>query len=151
MARTMIAKALMVVFIFSTMIIFSACAADAGSIGVKWGNDNGSEQHKVKQKHKGNGPPAHAPAHGYRAKHQYRYYPARRVYHDASRGLYFYLKGDNWEVGVSLPGGLKAELGESVRIELQTDEPYRHNVEHMKQHPPWKYKGKKNKKASKKK
>ena len=39
------------------------------------------------------GPPAHAKAHGYRAKHQYRYYPiVQKVYHDSERGLYFYLK-----------------------------------------------------------
>jgi hypothetical protein len=28
------------------------------------------------------------------------------------RGIYFYLKGDNWEAGVSLPGEMKVGLGD---------------------------------------
>ena len=113
-----------------------------GSFTVKWGNDPNPEQQQVNDKKKG-GPPAHAPAHGYRAKHQYRYYPDQKVYHDAERGLYFYLKGDNWEVGASLPSFLTAGLGESVSIELDTNKPYVFNADHVKQYPPKKSKGQK--------
>jgi hypothetical protein len=82
------------------------------------------------------GPPPHAPAHGYRAKHKYRYYPSCSVYYDYGREIYFYIKGDHWEVGVSLPNHLRIGLGDSVSIELDTDKPYIHHVEHVKKYPP---------------
>ena len=94
------------------------------------------------------GPPAHAPAHGYRAKHQYRYYPSRSVYYDTGRRLYFYIKGDNWEVGASLPNQIRIDLGDSVNIELDTDIPYIYHSEHVKKYPPGQMK-KKNKKKNK--
>ena len=141
-------------FIYSAMIM-NGCSR--GHVYGEWGKDSKpkSEQHqanyknKYKHKHKKNGPPAHAPAHGYRAKHQYRYFPSCKVYHDIDRGLYFYLKGDNWEVGASLPSHLKVGLGESVTIELDTDIPYVHNAEHIKKYPPKKSRSKKHKKMAK--
>ena len=95
-----------------------------------------------------NGPPPHAPAHGYRAKHQYRYYPGCSVYYDSGRELYFYIKGDHWEVGASLPGHLRVQLGDFVSIELDTDRPYLYHDEHVKKYPPGQLK-KKNKKKNK--
>ncbi len=92
--------------------------------------------------HKKGGPPPHAPAHGYRAKHQYRYYPSRSVYYDTGRGLYFYLRGSNWEVGASLPSSLHVELGDYVSIELDTDKPYIYHAEHVKKYPPGQMKNK---------
>ena len=133
------------------VVTFNSNSIAGGSFTFKWGKDQEPEQHQVKNKKKKGGPPAHAPAHGYRAKHRYRYYPDQKVYHDTDRGLYFYLKGDNWEVGASLPARLKAGLGESVTIELDTDKPYVHNSEHIKKYPPKKSKSKKHKKLSKKK
>ena len=119
-----------------------------GSINIEWGKGSGSDNREVAKKHKKQGPPAHAPAHGYRAKHQYRYYPSRSVYYDTGRGLYFYLKGDNWEVGASLPGSLRVGLGDSVSIELDTDKPYTHHAEHVKKYPPKQFKEKKKNKRS---
>jgi hypothetical protein len=87
-------------------------------------------------KAKENGPPAHAPAHGYRAKHQYHYYPSASVYHDTSRGLYFYLGGSGWQIAASLPQDLRVRLGSSVSIEMDTDKPYIYNDQHKKQFPP---------------
>ncbi len=133
------------------VVFFNSSVLAGGSFTFKWGKDTEPEQHQVKHKQKKGGPPAHAPAHGYRAKHQYRYYPSQKVYHDSDRGLYFYLKGDNWEIGASLPSHLKVGLGESVTIELDTDKPYVHNAEHIKKYPPQKSKGKKHKKLAKKK
>ena len=78
-------------------------------------------------------------------RHQYRYYPSQKVYHDSDRGLYFYLKGHNWEIGASLPSHMRADLGESVTTELDTDKPYVHNADHVKKYPPKKSKGKKHK------
>jgi hypothetical protein len=119
-------------FIFS----FNSNALAGGSISIKWGKDSDSDQPKSVKNHKKNGPPAHAPAHGYRAKHQYRYYPSSSVYYDTGRGLYFYLKGDSWEVGASLPNSIRVGLGDSVSIELDTDKPYNHYEEHVKKYPP---------------
>ena len=126
------------------VVFFNNSVLAGGSFTFKWGKDQEPEQHQMKQKQKKGGPPAHAPAHGYRAKHQYRYYPSQKVYHDTDRGLYFYLKGDNWEVGASLPSHLKANLGESVKIELDTDKPYVHNADHVKKYPPEKLRKSKN-------
>ena len=102
-----------------------------------------------KHKHKKGGPPPHAPAHGYRAKHQYRYYPSCSVYYDSGRRIYFYLKGDNWEVGASLPSRLRVGLGDSVSIELDTDKPYIYHADHVKKYPPGQMKKKNKKKKDK--
>ena len=99
-----------------------------------WVKGSDTEQTKFAKNNKNGGPPPHAPAHGYRAKHQYRYYPSKSVYYDTGRGLYFYLKGDNWEVGASLPGNIRVGLGESVNIELDTDIPYLHHAEHVQKY-----------------
>ena len=127
------------------LFIVSATGCAPKRIYVVKSKDNKYGYSKAGHQNKKKGPPAHAPAHGYRAKHQYRYYPSRSVYYDTGRGLYFYLKGDNWEVGASLPNHLRIGLGNSVRIELDTDKPYIHHAEHVKKYPPgqMKKKGKK--------
>ena len=150
-------RALKIVFIFlalfSFIIFFNNEVFAGGSFTIRWGKDREPEQHQVKHNHKQKkgGPPPHAPAHGYRAKRQYRYFPSKKVYQDTERGLYFYLKGDKWEVGASLPLPLREDLGASVGLELDTDKPYIHHAEHVKQYPPKKSKSKKKKKWAKKK
>jgi hypothetical protein len=120
---------------------FSSSSFAGGAVSVQWGNDPkpDCEDGGGKYKKKG-GPPPHAPAHGYRAKHQYRYYPSCNVYHDPSRNMYFYMKGDGWAVGASLPTNLQSNLGVSVNLDMDTDKPYQHNAEHLKQYPKEKYK-----------
>jgi hypothetical protein len=137
----------------SLVCFLSGNACAGGSFTFKWNNDTDAEQQQAKNKpkQKKGGPPAHAPAHGYRAKHQYRYYPSSNVYKDTERGIYFYLKGDKWEVGASLPLPLQDGLGESVSLELDTDKPYIHHDEHVKQYPPKKSKSKKKNKWAQKK
>ena len=133
---------------------FSSSLHAGGSFTFKWGNggnDSEPQQQQAKQEPKKGGPPAHAPAHGNRAKHKYRYYPDQKVYQDPDRGLYFYLNGSNWEVGAKLPSHLSAGLGESVTLELDTDKPHVYNGEHIKKYPPKKYNSKKRKKLAKKK
>lgn len=83
-----------------------------------------------------NGPPDHAPAYGYRAKHSYRYYPDCSVYFDIDRSVYFYLQGDSWRVSVELPDHLRIGLGGYVVVEMDTDRPYLHHQDHMKKYPP---------------
>ena len=123
---------------------FNSNVIAGGSISIKWGDRSESDNPPAAKKHKKQGPPAHAPAHGYRAKHQYRYYPSESVYYDTGRGLYFYLKGSNWEVGASLPRSLRMGLGDYVSMELDTDKPYVHHKEHIKKFPANKAKKKKN-------
>ena len=120
---------------FILIAIFDSSALAGDITTFKSGDDSKPKQQQVKHRPKNGGPPAQAPAHGYRAKHKYRYYPSQKVYHDTERGLYFYIKGDSWEVGASLPSHLKADLGESVILELETDKPYVHNAEHVKKYP----------------
>ena len=133
-------------FIASTIFIVGCAPKKIKVIYEKDGNSGYSE---AGYKHKKKGPPAHAPAHGYRAKHQYRYYPSRSVYYDTGREIYFYLKGDNWEVRASLPGSIRVGLGDSVSIELDTDKPYLYHADHVKKYPPGQMKKKKNKKKDK--
>ena len=136
-----------VFFAVSTIFLVSCAPKRVKVVYEKKGNSEYSEV-AHKHKHKKKGPPAHAPAHGYRTKHQYRYYPSRSVYYDTGRRLYFYIKGDNWEVGASLPKQIRIGLGDSVNIELDTDKPYVYHSKHVKKYPPGKMK-KKNKKKNK--
>jgi len=130
-------------FIVSAIFTAGCSAKKIKLVYEKNGNFGYSE---TGPKHKKKGPPAHAPAHGYRAKHYYRYYPGASVYFDSGRKLYFYIKGDHWEVGVSLPNHLRISLGDSVSIELDTDKPYIHHAEHVKKYPPGQLKKKHKKK-----
>jgi hypothetical protein len=80
------------------------------------------------------GPPQHAKAHGYRAKHTYRYYPSANAYYDVERKAYFYLEGDNWRMGISLPNSLSVGLGKYVTFEMDSDKPYTGFEEHKRQY-----------------
>ena len=133
---------------FTVLTIFTVgCTAKRVKVVHKKEGNSGYSQ--VGHKHKKGGPPSHARAHGYRAKHQYRYYPSCAVYYDTGRRLYFYLRGNRWEVGASLPSGLRGRLGDSVSMELDTDRPYVYHAEHLKKYPPSQMKNKKKKKSKK--
>ena len=70
-------------------------------------------------------PPPWAPAHGYRAKHRYIYYPARQIYYAPESRLWFWLKGDRWSVGASLPLEYEPYVRSGgVSLELYTERPY---------------------------
>jgi len=131
------------ILIFGVFLLFflSLGACHIKSLGVKIGERPGPAV-VVKAKTKG-GPPPHAPAHGYRAKYSYRYYPSCYVYFDISRRCYFYLAGDGWKVSASLPVSLRAQLGDYVSIEMDTDRPYINFEEHKKKYPPGQLKKKK--------
>ena len=81
------------------------------------------------------GPPAHAPAHGYRRKFGYHYYPDQNVYYARDRGTYFWLQGETWKVGVELPSHIALNLGGHVSIELDTQTPYEQHDAVAKKHP----------------
>lgn len=69
-------------------------------------------------------PPPWAPAHGYRAKHRYVYYPQREIYYEPEARSWFWLDGGNWRVGASLPAIYQPFVSGGVSIELDTDRPY---------------------------
>lgn len=82
------------------------------------------------------GPPPWAPAHGYRAKYRYYYYPATYVYFDVGRSLYFYYQSDQWRVSASLPIGIYITAGEYVVLEMDVDKPYQFHSDVAKRYPP---------------
>ena len=49
------------------------------------------------------GPPPWAPAHGYRAKARYTYFPTLGFYFDTRIGVYFFLEAGVWTRRTSLP------------------------------------------------
>ncbi len=81
------------------------------------------------------GPPSHAPAHGYRRKFGYDYYPDAHVFYAPDRGTYFWLQGETWKVGVELPSHIALNLGGHLSIELDTQTPYEQHHAVAKKHP----------------
>lgn len=131
----------------SVLAMSTAGFAQSGSISIQWGDPPAPQPPPPPPPgpvyHQHGGPPPHAPAHGYRAKHQYRYYPYQNVYYEPARGVYFYLAGDGWSFGASLPAHLTAAgLGTYVSIGLDSEHPYDYNHEHVRKYPKEKYKGK---------
>lgn len=84
----------------------------------------------------GGGPPPWAPAHGYRAKYRYHYYPDAAVYLDVSRGVYFHVQNGRWIAAASLPKSLASSLGTYVVLEMDTERPYEFHKEVIKKYPP---------------
>jgi len=123
-----------ILIIFSILAWFGGCTPISGTV-----NPGPNDGVAVK-----NGPPAHAPAYGYRAKYQYRYYPACSVYFDIGRKVYFYLEGENWRISAELPDRLRVGLGEYVVFEMDSDKPYLDYKNHQQKYPPDQLKKNKN-------
>jgi len=85
------------------------------------------------------GPPPWAPAHGYRAKHQYLYYPSVSVYFDIDRKVYFYQDRGKWKGGNSRPNSLYLRKDEAVHLDMDTDKPYKFHKDVTKRYPPKKW------------
>jgi hypothetical protein len=66
---------------------------------------------------------------------RYQYFPSVRVYHDAERGLYFFLQGTEWRIAVALPSELRLQLRYYVTLEMDSDKPYLYNDQHEQQYP----------------
>jgi hypothetical protein len=110
--------------------ILAGGCSNSPSVGVRVG-EPGRPPHPVISGKPG--PPPHAPAHGFRKKFAYQYYPAVNVYYDPARGVYFFLAGSQWQMGASLPPSITLHAHEAVSLELTTDRPYLHNAKHLKQ------------------
>ncbi len=77
------------------------------------------------------------PVHGQRARmHSYRYYPKSYVYFEPARGLYFYFSHGQWQSSTSLPAGFQVDVEKFVNIQMRSERPYEHFVEHRQQYPP---------------
>ncbi len=100
------------------------------SVGVSVGGVTVTNQAQGK-----GGPPPWAPAHGRRAKYQYRYWPAAQVYFDAGRGFYFWFSGGSWRMGASLPGGISI-AGSYVKLDMDAAKPYQWHKDVLKAYPP---------------
>jgi len=136
-------KSMLVLAITLFLFPFSGCRTTGGGVALEWGQGNGyGHHHKVKK----GAPPPHAPAHGYRAKHKYRYYPSCSVYYDAYRKLYFYLQGPNWRIAASLPHSIQLGSCGYVSIEMDSDKPYIYYEEHKRKYLPGQLKKKDKKK-----
>ncbi len=96
------------------------------------------------------GPPPWAPAHGYRAKYHYRYYPSSYVYFDVGRNLYFYYDAGNWQVGVSLPSRIQIDFDDYVTLGMDTGRPYHYHRDVVRRYPPEKQDRRKRGKDNKK-
>lgn len=109
--------------------------AGCSSLGIHIG-DEPTYRHEPPPPERGGGPPPWAPAYGYRAKHQYRYYPSSYVYYDTGRSLYFYYEGGRWQASVSLPSSIRIDVGDYVSIEMDDDRPYHYHSDVVKRYPP---------------
>jgi hypothetical protein len=79
------------------------------------------------------GPPPWAPAHGYRAKTRYVYFPDHNFYFDLRNNMYIYMSGSNWIVNTSIPFGFtttRLRSAAAVELDFYSDRPYRYNADH---------------------
>ena len=118
------------------ILLFALSACQHG--GVVIGAQSDSEYRSEKK----GGPPPWAPAHGYRAKHKYRYYPSLYVYFDIDRKVYFYLEGDEWELVVTLPENITIDGYEYVTLQMDSEKPYEYHVDVVRKYPPGQQKSK---------
>jgi len=105
------------------------CSSSRRAVGVGW--DEPYHHPKVLVAHQ-QGPPPHAPAHGYRAKNVYRYYPASEVYFDTGRRIYFYIEDGVWESDALLPYRLRKRLGNYETVAIYSDTPYAYHANRYK-------------------
>jgi hypothetical protein len=80
------------------------------------------------------GPPPWAPAHGYRAKYRYRYYPNSYVYYNEDMDLYFYRYAGRWVESPLLPSNIY--LDDYVVLEMDVEDPYRFHNDVVREYPP---------------
>jgi hypothetical protein len=85
---------------------------------------------------RGGSPPPWAPAHGYRAKYNYQYYPSTEIYYDTGRNIYFYFNNGEWKASTRLPGQIRLGSGYNIPLVMNTAKPYQYHSEVIKRYPP---------------
>jgi len=73
-------------------------------------------------------PPPWAPAHGYRAKHSYIYYPVHEIYYEPAQDLWFWLDGGDWRFGLNLPVYYQQYTRGGITIDMDADRPYTYHT-----------------------
>lgn len=122
-------RKMILVLILTCLFIFTGCQGMSIVIG--------DDPHKeAPSEYKDEGPPPWAPAHGYRAKYKYRYYPASRVYYEEGSGVYFHYKDGQWQISASLPVAIRIDVNDFITLEMNTDRPYEYDHEVVKRYPP---------------
>ena len=85
-------------------------------------------------KSNGQGPPPWAPAHGFRAKTRYVYFPEYNFYFDIEKRVYIHFQAGKWTVTVDLPtrlGNINLRNASKFELELDIDNPQIYNGEHQ--------------------
>jgi hypothetical protein len=116
--------------LFSLIALVGGCAVfESGSSGGSGGGSSkvvGNPSAGISAK-PGGGPPPWAPAHGYRDKVQYRYYPDHDVYYNTDRKEYTWREGNKWHHDRQLPDNHKLKGHESHHdhhmVEVEGDRP----------------------------
>jgi len=89
----------------------------------------------VTKKHKG--PPAWAPAYGYR--HRNIYFPQYKCYYDTFDGVYIYLSGRRWVRTFSPPSfmiNVDLNIARKVELDLDVAQPQAYFQQHIVLYPP---------------
>jgi hypothetical protein len=81
------------------------------------------------------GPPPWAPAHGFRRKHEYYYYPGADVYFRPADRVWFYLEGRDWRFGASLPTSIRVDFAHSVPLAMDSDQPFKFHQDVRSHYP----------------
>ena len=110
-----------------TLIFTASVLAKKGGLppgqAKKKGYHHSPKPGKVRPAHRG-GPPPWAPAHGYRAKFKYHYYPGHQVYFDPVRALYFWFSAGTWLSGPALPPAIVLPPTGFVTLGMDVPNPF---------------------------
>ncbi len=120
------------VFLSAWAFLLTGCTLAPVSVGHDPGYHHGPS----------GGPPPWAPAHGYRAKYTYRYYPSLQIYYDLNRELYFYLSDGQWRTSKRAPATYRSRRGDGVTLHMRTGRPYHYHQDVFKRYPPGQARGK---------
>jgi len=123
------------------LLVMGGCAGSTISVGDE-PYHRGHGDRGYEGPGRGKGPPPWAPAHGYRDKHRYRYYPSAEVYFDLGRELYYYFSGGGWHGSVRLPRSIRAELEDYVILNMDAARPYEYHPSVRQRYPPGLSRGK---------
>jgi hypothetical protein len=78
-------------------------------------------------------PHAYARSPAVYATYSYVYYPDAEVYYEPQRHVYYWSEGSAWRSGARVPQNIV--LRSSVRVDLDSPEPYRHHDEVRAKYP----------------
>jgi hypothetical protein len=95
------------------------------------------EMDLLAQGRSGGGPPPWAPAHGYRAKTRYVYFPDHNMYFDLQKNMYIFLSGGGWMVAATLPrvyANINLKTSRHVELDFYSENPQRNNKDHLVKH-----------------